>query len=85
MANSVMPDLIRYPVPFWIAQKLHRVSRPRLNTIPGQARRNDGRRVINRRRNNKTEEFLSGPQHSKITLFFHNIFYIIEKTPFKIL
>jgi len=56
-----MPDLIsppRYvfgrghPVSFWIALTLHCVSRPRLNTIPGQARGNDNQRVFNRRSNN---------------------------------
>ena len=28
-------------ITFWIALTLHHVSRPRLNTIPGQARGND--------------------------------------------
>ena len=44
-----MPDLIRHPVFFWIALKLHFVPRP----LPakGQARGNDNREVFNCRRN----------------------------------
>ena len=53
-----MPDLIRYPVPFWIAQKLHYVSRPPPSR--GQARGKDGRRVINRRSNNINQGGVSG-------------------------
>ena len=44
-----MPDMIRYPVSFWIALKLHFVPRP----LPakGQARGNDNRGVFTRRIN----------------------------------